>query len=184
MIFFGALNKKVNFLLFSGLFLVCMPFSFAQTNSQASDNQPLDEQVKTIKQQVLELNRDLFILEEELLYPANTQIAVYVSVDIGFLFELDAIKLTIDDQVVASSLYTDKQVDALQRGGIQRLYMGNIKSGDHDMVAVFTGRGPKGRDYRRAVDVRFTKNANAKNIEFSIKDSPSTQQPQFLVKQW
>ncbi|PLW68058.1 AraC family transcriptional regulator [Pseudohalioglobus lutimaris] len=150
----------------------------------AADEVSLGEQIEDIKQQTLQLNRDLFILEEELLFPSNTQMAVYLSMDVGTFFALDAVKLTIDGTVVANYLYTERQVDALQRGGIHRLYMGNVKNGDHEIVAVFTGRGPKGRDYRRATQLQVAKTAGAKNLELLISDSESLQQPEFSVREW
>ena len=158
-----------------------------EQQASAEQEQPvksLNRQVQDLKQQVIELNRDLFILEEELLFPANTQIAVFLSMDVGEFFQLDAVKLTLDEKVVTNYLYTDKQIDALHRGGVQRLYMGNLKTGEHELVAVFTGRGPKGRDYRRGATVIIDKTSQAKKIELKIVDSTATQQPEFLVKEW
>lgn len=144
----------------------------------------LDNQVQDLKQQVMELNRDLFMLEEALLFPANTQVAVFLSMDVGKYFQLDAVKLTLDEKVVTHYLYTDKQIDALHRGGVQRLHLGNIKTGKHELIATFTGRGPKGRDYRRGATLLFDKNAGAKKIELKIVDAKATQQPEFLIKEW
>jgi len=150
----------------------------------AGDAPSLDEQVQFIKAQTLELNRDLFILEEELLFPDNTQVAVFLSLDIGEFFTLDGVKLTVDDTVVSNYLYTERQVDALRRGGVHRLYMGNLKTGTHEVVAVFTGRGPSGRDYRRATSLNFEKTTGAKHLELQITDSENQRQPQFQVKEW
>lgn len=148
------------------------------------ENQPLNQQLQDLKKQVLALNRDLFILEEELLFPSNTQVSVFLSMDIGEYFQLDAVKLTLDNRVVTNYLYTERQVDALHRGGVQRLYMGNIKAGKHEVVAVFTGRGPKGRDFRRGTTVAFEKGASEKHIELKIVDSQAKQQPEFEIKEW
>ncbi|WP_200821258.1 AraC family transcriptional regulator [Oceanicoccus sp. KOV_DT_Chl] len=145
---------------------------------------PLADDLQTLKSQVLELNKDLFILEEELLFPSNTQLAVFISLDVGHYFALDAVKLTVDGEVVSHFLYTDRQLDALRRGGVHRLFVGNIKSGWHELVAVFTGRGPQGRDYRRATSLTFNKLADAKNLELKIVDSTAMQQPEFAVKEW
>ena len=144
----------------------------------------LNQQVQDLKQQVIELNRDLFILEEELLFPANTQVAVFLSMDVGQFFQLDAVTLKLDDKVVTNYLYTDKQVSALHRGGVQRLFMGNLKTGEHELVAVFTGKGPRGRDFRRGATLLFDKTAQAKKVELKIVDSTATQQPEFQVKEW
>ena len=141
-------------------------------------------QVQDLKKTVIKLNRDLFILEEELLFPANTQVAFFVSMDVGEFFQLDTIQLKIDDKTVANYLYTDRQIDALFRGGVQRLYVGNVRNGEHEVSAFFTGRGPKGRDYKRAVSYRFEKDSDAKYLELKINDSERMHQPEFTVKEW
>lgn len=151
---------------------------------QAEETRSLNQEVQSIKQQVLELNRDLFILEEELLFPSNTRLSVFLSLDVGEFFTLDAVKLSLDGSVVTHYLYTERQLSALQRGGVQRLYMGNIKSGEHEIVAVFTGKGPRGRDYRRATQLQIEKTSGAKNLELKIIDSTATQQPEFVVVEW
>lgn len=168
----------------AGLFCLVLPLAGIAAAEGEPPAQPLNQQVQDLKQQVIELNRDLFILEEELLFPANTQVAVFVSMNVGQFFKLDSVKLTIDDKVVTQYLYTDKQIDALHRGGVQRLFLGNLKSGSHELVAVFTGKGPRGRDYRRGTTLLFEKGSEAKNIELKITDSLATQQPEFAVKEW
>jgi len=152
--------------------------------AHADDSVSLDVQVEDIKARTLELNRDLFILEEQLLFPDNTQVAVFVSLDIGEFFTLDAVKLSVDDQVVSNYLYTARQVDALRRGGVHRLYTGNLTSGKHEVVAVFTGRGPHGRDYRRATSLVVDKTPGAKHLELQIVDAEDRRQPEFRVREW
>jgi hypothetical protein len=144
----------------------------------------LDGEIEQLKEDVLDLNRELFLLEEELLFPANTQVAVYLSMDTGNFFGLDSVQLSIDDKEVAKYLYTEREVDALFRGGMHRLYMGNLKAGDHELVAVFTGVGPHGRDYRRATSVEFTKGLGARFLELTIRDSGASLQPDFDVRLW
>lgn len=144
----------------------------------------LDAEVQAVKSDALALNRDLFILEEELLFPANTQVAVYLSMDVGQFFGLDGVEVSIDGKRVSKYLYTEREVDALHRGGVQRLYLGNLKAGEHELVGVFTGRGPQGRDYRRATSVTFEKPLGAQFVELIITDSMARQQPEFMVKIW
>jgi len=144
----------------------------------------LDEEVQSVKQDALALNRDLFLLEEELLFPANTQVAVYLSMDVGQFFGLDGVEVSIDGKRVSKFLYTEREVDALHRGGVHRLYLGNLKAGEHELVGVFTGRGPQGRDYRRATSVTFEKPLGSQFVELVITDSMARQQPEFMVKIW
>ena len=144
----------------------------------------LDARIQDAKSDVIKLNRDLLVLEEELLFPANTQVALFVSMDVGKLFELDSVQVRLDDKLVANYLYTPAEVKALHRGGVQRLYLGNLRVGAHELVATFTGGGPHFRDYKRGATVKFDKGTDAKYIELRIKDSAAKLQPEFDVKVW
>ena len=144
----------------------------------------LDGRIQDAKSDVIKLNRDLLVLEEELLFPANTQVALFVSMDVGKLFQLDSVQVKLDDKVVANYLYTALEVEALHRGGVQRVYLGNLKNGNHELVAFFTGKGPHERDYRRGANVKFEKTGEAKYIELRIQDSTGKLQPEFDVKLW
>lgn len=164
--------------------VVLLPaFCVLMLNSHSGLAQESTAKVESLKESVLTLNRDLLILEEELLYPASTQIAVYVSMDLGTFFALDAIKLEINNQLVASELYTDKQTRALFRGGVQRLYVGNLKTGEHEISAFFTGRGPQ-QDYKRGAKLVITKGQEPVVLELRIVDSTAQLQPVFEIKQW
>jgi len=144
----------------------------------------LDEDVQSLKKEVLDLNRDLFLLEEELLFPANSQVAFFISMDVGEYFDLDSVNLKIDGKEVANYLYTQREVDALVRGGVHRVHMENLKVGDHELVAVFTGEGPHVRDYRRGATISIDKGIGAKYVELEITDKVTKQQPEFVVKEW
>jgi hypothetical protein len=144
----------------------------------------LDEQIQDLKQQVVDLNKDLFVLEEELLFPANTQVAVFVSMDVGSFFGLDSVTLRVDNREVINYLYTPREVAALVKGGVQRLYVGNLKAGSHELVALFSGKGPNDRDYRRGASIKFEKGVGAKYLELKISDKARRQQPEFEIKDW
>ena len=144
----------------------------------------LDGRVQDVKSDVIKLNRDLLVLEEELLFPANTQVALFVSMDVGKLFDLDSVQVKLDDKVIANYLYTPLEVQALHRGGVQRVWLGNLRTGEHELVAFFTGKGPHDRDYKRGATVKFEKGTEAKYIELRIQDSTGKLQPEFDVKLW
>jgi hypothetical protein len=150
----------------------------------ASGETGIKEDVQTLKQQVLELNRDLFMLEEDLLFPSNTQVSVFVSMDVGEFFKLDSVQLKIDGKEVADYLYTPREVDALVRGGVQRIHVGNLRTGDHELVAFFTGKGPHGRDYKRGATATIKKGLGPKYVELKIVDQTNNYQPEFDVKEW
>jgi hypothetical protein len=154
------------------------------TAAPAEDFKSLDQEVQALKKEVLDLNRELFVLEEELLFPANTQVAVFVSMDVGEFFALDSVTLKLDNKEVANYLYTEREAQALLKGGVHRVYIGNLKAGDHELLALFTGQGPHARDYRRGATIKLTKGVGAKYVELKISDRAVKAQPEFIVKEW
>lgn len=155
--------------------------SAQQTDTSIGEKLSVAEQLQQLRKQVIGLNRDLFVLEEDLLFPSSTQVMVYLSMDVGAYFNLDSVELKIDDETVTQYLYTEKQITALFRGGVQRLHVGNIAQGEHQISAFFTGVGPQNRPYKRATTFTFNKDADAKALELSIIDSSTKHQPEFTV---
>lgn len=177
--------------------LVLISFStvlfVAQSNAQDTSitkgvvmqkNNGITSELEDIKQQVLELNRELFILEEDLLFPASTQIAVFVSVDIGKFFTLDSVELKIDDEDVAGFLYTERQRKALEEGGIQGLYQGNLKKGPHQLTAIFIGYDNEKRPVKRAANYQFVKEDDAIMLELRIEDQTQDYRAKVVVEEW
>ena len=155
-----------------------------EESAQREEFRALDKDVQSLKKEVLDLNRDLFLLEEELLFPANSQVAFFISMDVGEYFELDSVQIKIDGKEVANYLYTAREADALVRGGVHRVHMANLKTGEHELVAIFTGKGPHIRDYRRGATLMFNKGIGAKYLELEITDRVKKQQPEFVIKEW
>jgi hypothetical protein len=154
------------------------------TGEPPADTRALDETVQDLKKDVVDLNKELFVLEEELLFPANTQVAVFVSMDIGEFFALDSLTLKIDNKEVANYMYTPREAEALLKGGVHRVYLGNLKVGEHQLVAFFAGKGPNNLDYKRGANLKFEKGVGAKYLELKITDRQRKAQPEFAIKDW
>ena len=163
---------------------------FSQQDNQRSAQHALDDvkrlskEIQGLKKSVVGLNKDLQLMEEELLFPSSTQLSIFVSLDIGQFFTLESIKIKLNDKQVASHLYSEKQRQALVRGGVQRLYLTNLNLGKHKIVAFFTGIGPNGRPYKRATEVEFQKRKGSQFLELAIVDDSAKQEAQFIIKQW
>ncbi len=170
---------KRTLFIFAATLVLALPVAAQQTQSAS-----LDERIQDAKSDVIQLNRDLLVLEEELLFPASTQVAVFVSMDVGKFFGLDSVQVKLDDKIVANYLYTPAEVQALHRGGVQRLYLGNLKTGKHELTAFFTGQGTHDRDYKRGATLTIDKGTEPKYVELQIKDSQGKLQPEFEVKVW
>ena len=130
----------------------------------------LDEQVQDIKSDVLNIAAELNLLEEKLLFPSNTQVAIFVSLTEGETFRLDSIDLTLDDKEVAHHLYTYKELEALRKGGVQRLYTGNIVTGKHPLAVVFRGRTSGGSDIEKTGTFTVQKNVGPGLVEITLAE--------------
>ncbi len=138
-----------------------------------------DEQ--QLEAKLLQLDAELQLLEEDLLYPASSRVAVYLSMDLGELFALDGVTLKLNGKDVTHHLYTQREIEALYKGGVQKLYVGNAKQGENEITAFFTGKGPHNRDYKRAATVTFEQSFEPVFVELSITDSTGSQQPEFVA---
>lgn len=156
--------------------------STGATNELSSSE--LSQQLESLKSEVLKLNRELFILEEDLLFPASTQVALFVSVDTGKFFTIDSVEVKINDKNVAGFLYTDRQREALEQGGIQKLYLGNLKLGEYHLTAIFTGVDQEGRKVKRAAEYQFEKDDEALMIELKVVDNTSNYRSEVIVEEW
>lgn len=134
----------------------------------ATDLRGLDNRTQLLKEEVLKLNRDLFIFAQDVTYPAATQVAVFVSVEADDAFPLHAIELKIDDDVTVSHTYTARERNALFHGGVHRLYTGNLPAGERELSASIVAGNPGAQDHRQSASLIFYKKSDAKLIELKI----------------
>ncbi len=144
----------------------------------------VEERAAALKKQVVDLNRELFELEEELLYPANSQVVVFLAINSKRGFQLDSVELKLNGRLATTYLYSDREISALNRGGVQRLYMGNLGAGSHRIEAVFNGRGANDRYYRQQVTYDFEKQHTAKFVELVVQDSGDANLPDFVIREF
>ncbi len=128
----------------------------------------LDEQVQDIKKDVIDLTADLLQLEEKLLYPSNSQFAVFISLADPEDLRLDAVQVKLENKVLAHHLYTFRELEAMQKGGVQRIYTGNIKTGDHKLVVSYSAKSSTGGSMKRSSTYTLTKSVGPKFVEVKI----------------
>jgi hypothetical protein len=150
--------------------------SFAAYGQEVSREQikGLDEQIQEIKSDILGIAVELNQLEEKLLYPSDTQIAMFVSLAGGEKFRLDGVEIRLAGKVVAHHLYTFKELEALRKGGVQRIYTGNVRTGDHDLQVTFTGKSEGGADIRRMENFKVNKGVGPRIVELTLAGSKAT----------
>jgi hypothetical protein len=128
----------------------------------------LDEQVQQTKSDVLSIAAELNQLEEKLLYPSGTQVAIFVALAKGDELRLDAVRLQIDGQLVAHYIYSAKELEALRKGGVQRIYVGNVATGDHKLNVLVDGKLKSGSDFNRTEHFTFHKEVKPKLVELTV----------------
>jgi hypothetical protein len=143
----------------------------------------LDEQVQEVKTDVLSIAADLNQLEEKLLYPSNTHFAVFVRLATGESLRLDAVQIQIDGELATHYIYSFKELEALKKGGVQRIYTGNIATGSHELEVFVSGKLANGKDYNQTEHFSFTKAVTPKMIGV-ILAGPDSGHPGIQVGDW
>ncbi len=143
----------------------------------------LDEQVQEVKSDVLSIAAELSQLEERLLYPSNTHLAVFVSLAPGETFRLDAVQVQIDGEAVAHHIYSFKELEALQKGSVQRIYTGNVATGQHEIEVSVTGKLQSGKDYSRTERFVFSKAIEPKLMGVTLA-GPDSGKPAIQLGDW
>ena len=163
------------------MFVVAPAATFAQQKDNTS--QGLDEQVQDIKSDVLSIGAELNQLEEKLLYPSGTQVAIFVSVAKGDMMRLDAVRLQIDGRLVAHHIYSAKELEALRKGGVQRIYIGNVATGDHQLEVLMDGKADGGADFSRTEHFTVRKEVKPKMVGLTLA-GPGTSTTPIALGEW
>jgi len=162
---------KVAWAVLVGLLIWAPAASNGADDFSQNEMQGLDEEVQEIKSDVLSIAAELSRLEERLLYPSNTQLAVFVSLAEGEEFRLDAVQIEINGELVAHYIYSFKELEALQKGGMQRIFTGNIPTGEHALSVSFDGKLQNGNDVSRSEIFAFTKGIEPKLLGITLAGS-------------
>ena len=148
-----------------------------QISSDQREMRGLDEQIQEIKSDSLRMAAELSQLEEKLLYPSGTQVAIFVELVKGDTMRLDAVRLQIDGQLVAHYIYSAKELQALRKGGVQRIYVGNVATGDHKLEVLVDGKLEGGADFSRSGQFTFRKEVKPKLVGLTLAGPRSGNTP-------
>ena len=160
--------------------------SFATAAAQdlaRDDMRSLDGQVQEIKSDVLSIASELDNLEERLLYPSNTQVALFVAIEDDDDFRLDAVKIEINGELATHHIYSFKELEALQKGGVQRIYTGNIPTGDHELRITMLGKLKSGKDFSATDSFTFAKGVKPKALGITLA-GPGLGSDEIQVGDW
>ena len=154
--------------IFPSLLLCACAATLNAQELSGGEMQSLDSQVQEIKSDVLSISSELSILEERLLYPSNTQVAVFVTLEKDENFRLDAVQVEIDGELATHHIYSFNELEALQKGGVQRIFTGNIPTGDHQLNVTMLGKLKNGEDFTESDSFTFAKNVKPKALGVTL----------------
>jgi len=174
--------RKHFLIVMSALLCICVRPGSADESARAQ-MKGLDEQVQEVKSDVLSIAADLNQLEEKLLYPSDTHLAVFVSLAHGETLRLDAVHIQIDGQPATHYIYSFKELDALRKGGVQRIYSGNIATGAHEIEVSISAKLANGKDYTQTERFSFTKEVKPKLLGVMLA-GPESPQPGIHLADW
>lgn len=172
-----------------GLLLTVLTAGYGPLSSSAwadddsrAEMRSLDEQVQTIKSDVLSIAAELEVLEERLLFPSNTQVTVFVALGEGEKFRLDAVRLDIDGELAVHHIYSFKELEALQQGGVQRIFMGNLSTGAHELEIEVLGKLPNGKEFSHVERFSFEKGVEPSLLGITL--APLSGEAPIDLKDW
>ena len=166
------------------LLLSCLSASPAGAQEISGDEtRSLDGQVQEIKSDVLDIASELGNLEERLLYPSHTQIALFVAMAENESFRLDAVQIEINGEMATHHIYSFQELEALRKGGVQKVYTGNIVTGDHELRVTMLGKLDNGKDFSKSESFSFNKNVKPKSLGITLA-GPGSGQNGIQVGDW
>ena len=171
------------FVLLAQLRAVPKPGENKGTSSEQQQMRGLDEQVQEVKSDVLSISQELSRLEEKLLYPSGTQVAIFIALAKGDQMRLDSVRLQIDGQIVAQHIYSAKELEALRKGGVQRIYVGNVATGDHQLEVLLDAKVEGAGDFSRTEHFTFRKEVKPKLVELTMAGPRSGNTP-IALEEW
>jgi len=177
----GPIGRRFKVVLPAVMVLLAFVAAGAAQNAFAES---LDAEIDRLKTDVANLSQALFELEENVLYPVDTQVAVFLTLRNRDGLDLDSVELYLNDTPVASHLYTDRERDSLKQGGVQRLYIGNLRHGSHQLKAVLTARAANERFVRREATHQFRKRPGEFRIQMTLDAAAPDYEPVVSFQEW
>jgi hypothetical protein len=174
-----------------GLFscgLVLLGWASAVSASDEGGQNPsftrIDREVQAIKQEMLDINRDLALLEAELLYPAEHRLTVFLSLGSNTTMDIDALEIDLNGESLVYHRYSDAEMEALRKGGVHKAYIGSIEKGEHVLRAQLSGTGRRDQVFDIVNSARFTKLQGTRYVELLVSESTLRGVPHLTIQSW
>ncbi len=168
--------------------LVLLGLASAAAGTDEGDQDPsftrIDREVQAIKQEMLDINRDLSLLEGELLYPPEHRLTVFLSVGSATTMDLDVLKIDLNGKSLVHHEYSDAEMEALRKGGVHKAYIGSIEKGEHVLQAQLSGTGRRDQVFDIVDSATFTKRQGTRYVELLVSESTLRGVPRLTIQSW
>lgn len=162
------------------IFLTCLMMPLLANAEDAK----ISADIAAVKRSVLELNKDLYELEEALMSPATTRAEVYFSLLHGEFFEPLSVEVTARGIDPVHHVYTERQVSALRMGAVQPLAKLTFGPGRHNVRAVVRGIDHMGQSRELVVERTVEKNDKPLLMEIVVSDNGERQNASAELRTW
>ena len=144
----------------------------------------LDEQIERLNADITRHTASVHALEQKLLHPVNTRVAVFLSLANRQALELDSVELFVNEQPVTAHLYTENERSSLGQGGVHQLFIGNLADGRHTLKAVINARAANNRFVRREIVHDFRKQPGTLRLQMTLNAKAPDYEPEVSFVEW
>lgn len=137
----------------------------------AAETALLAQDAQRVKEQVLQLNKDLYQLEKDLLSPATTEIAFYLSLRATRYFSPLSVEINTQGIPSIHHLYTEREVEALLMGAVHPIASDNIGPGAHQVEVIVRGKDESGAEQVIKMAQQVEKQAAPLLLEIVVSDN-------------
>lgn len=144
----------------------------------------LDDEIAALKAEVSAHSNEIFELEQKVLHPVDTRLAVFLTLANPDGLDLDSVELFVNGKPVATHHYSIRERSSLEQGGIQQLFTGNLANGSHELKAIITARAANDRFVRRESFHRFQKRPGALRLQVGLEAKAPDFEPRVSFAEW
>lgn len=141
------------------------------------------QEIQAAKQQVLQLNKELYELEQALLKPITTQAAVYFSIQPIEQFAPLSIDVQLGRLAPIHHVYSEREVQALRMGAVQPLAHSHLAPGAHDVLVRINGVNVRGETQQLTANRSIEKGDGPLYLEIHI-GAATGQSVQATIRTW
>ncbi len=123
-------------------------------------------------------------LQEILLNPDASQLAVLLSVNSPTTLTLNSVSIFLDKKEIKTYLYSERESQALLKNAMQKIYVGKLSEGEHTIKAQLSAIDENKLSHTISSSSKFTKTTVTTYVELDISKTEQQELPILNIKIW